>query len=262
MYWFLRILLRRKQRRRVKLVPDIVHLIVSYIYDFHTLRMCSMVCRMWYIAAAPRLHYSLTICNEPEWQQRPQSLKKKWELGLSPLVKQLHFKAFPFFTFGRSLDWGNLEYFNQLKNLRELRIDRLKLTDSLPQLRWGFYHCAETLQSLALDKPEGSCMEVLFFIGLFKNLQDFALSRFISRETGDNLALKPFAPPLRGRLTLEFIQEEKFVQEMINLYRGLPFRYVHLSYTKCRRLVLDACKSTLQTLRLDHDAEYGENFFR
>jgi hypothetical protein len=255
-----------------KFPQELVELIISHlIHDKRTLLACSMTSYSWYIAAVPHLHHTLTTDNDPLsngangkylW---PRPLRKSYNLGLLPLVKQLRIRSGerPFNEFApKKLGWRALAYFSALTNLQELGIDYLQVSSFMPNIRRYFGHLSPTLRFLALKEPEGSCRQILYFIGLFPNLQDLKLHYTVPRDelesTADPTLVPLSVPPLRGRLTLTCFTREKLVKEMISLFGGLHFCQMDLFGVKCVRLLLDACAGTLETLRLYPTDACGE----
>ena len=107
------------------------------------------------------------------------------------------------------------------------------------------------------EQPEGSFRQIMYFVGLFPNLQDLKLCynfRSDSLEEQDDTAdteLVPLSvPPLHGCLTLAYLQGEKLVKGMIAIFGGLRFRSVDLFRVDCVRLILGASTETLEILRL------------
>jgi len=66
----------------------------------------------------------------------------------------------------------------------------------------------------------------------------------------DPTLIPPFAPPLQGRLEMSFVGRA-VPEDMINLFRGIRFRYMDLFHVDGMSLLLEACAGTLETLRLD-----------
>jgi len=257
-----------------KLPQELVEMILSHlIYNRPSLLACSMTCYSWYIAAAPYLHYSLTTDDEG-WRDRknpwPRPLQKSYELGLLPLVKRFRVRlrlAGPhrYWVFGPSrLSRRTLRCFSALTNLQELGIDYLQVSDFMPTIRECFGHLSPTLRFLALKEPNGSCRQILYFIGLFPNLQDLKLHCCVRPGEQESIAdatLVPLSiPPLRGRLILTCFARENLVRDMIAIFGGLRFRYMDLFRVKCIRLLLYACAETLETLKLYPTDTYGEEF--
>ena len=230
-------------------------MIVSYfIYDIRTLLVCSMTCRSWCIAAVPHLHHSLTVDDIPVHDGKfswPWPLQGLYKLGFLPFVKKFRIRLyFSRFTLGNHA----LGYFPAFTNLQELVIDRLQVPSFMQDIQRCFGHFAPTLRLLALVEPSGSCRQILYFIGLFPNLQDLNLCYnlcIIRRESTADAELKPLStPPLRGRLTLTCFMREELMREMIELFGGLRFRYMDLFRVGCAQLLLGASAETLEVLRL------------
>ena len=256
-----------------KLPQELVEEIISHFFDdIRTLLACSLTCRSWYIGTIRHLHHSLTTdddsflpVDKKTWWPGP--LKKKWEFGLLPLVKRLRIRMErhnAWFTPER-LNEHNLDYFSALKNLRELGIDDLALSNFMPDLQRYFGHLSPTLRFLALREPYGTSREIVYFIGLFPNLQDLKLHYRRFRERIEDLADKTpvplSSPPLRGRLTLTTFTREQIVEDMITLFGGLRFHQMDLFGVRCLPLLLRECAGTLETLRLYPTDPYGEVFF-
>ena len=258
-----------------KLPQELVGMIVSYfIYDTSTLLACSLTSHSWYIAAVPHLHHTLTT--DDLWRihfdnrkcRWPGPLRKSYNLGLLPLVKRFRIRrplnnSLPKLT-PRRLGTSNLRYFSALTNLQELGIDNLHVSSFMPTIQQCFGHFSPTLRFLALREPTGSSRQILYFIGLFPNLQDLKLHYFLpadEQESTDDEMLVPLSiPPLQGRLTLTCFTRENLVEDMIALFGGLRFRYMDLFRVKCVPLLLGACAETLETLRLYPTDPYGEGF--
>ena len=155
-----------------------------------------------------------------------------------------------------------MRYFSALTNLQELGIDYLQVSGFMPDIQRFFGHLSPTLRFLALKDPRGSSRQILYFIGLFPNLQDLKLcyGRPTEEQEGtEDAELVPLStPPLRGRLTLTCFTRKKLVEDMIIVFGGLRFCYMDLFRVKCTRLLLGACGETLETLRLYPTDLYGK----
>jgi hypothetical protein len=251
---------------------ELVEEVLSYFAEDHrTLLACSLTCRTWYKATVRQLHYSLTTDDDslaPTDKKRwwPGPLEKMYELDLLPLVKRLRIRMWRRKAWFTS-DWlndTNMRYFSALENLQELGIDDLVLRDFMPDLHKCFGHLSQTLRFLALRQPIGSSRQIVYFIGLFPNLQDLKLHYPVLREEGENtIDTTPdplSSPPLRGRLTLTLFTREQIVKDMITLFDGLRFRQMDLFGVKCLPLLLEQCTETLETLRLYPTDPYGQFF--
>ena len=255
-----------------RLPQELVGAIVSYfIYDTRTLLACSMTCYSLYIAAVPHLHHSLTTddwtaAKEDRRLQWPIPLRKSYDLGLLPLVKRFRIRLkYDTAVFAPDrLCRHTLRHFSALTNLQELGIDHLQVSSFMPNIQQCFGHFAPTLRFLALKEPAGSPRQILYFIGLFPNLQDLKLFYSLPRkeqESATDADLVPLSvPPLGGRLTLACIAGEMLIKDMIAFFGGLRFHSMDLFKVKCVRLLLDTCAETLETLRLYPTDPYGEDF--
>ena len=246
-----------------------------------SLLACSLTCYSWYIAAVPHLHHTLTTDREYRdyvepgmkllkryW---PEPLKRSYELGLLPLVKQFRIRLRHGGDTTFTPAWLNqrtLRYFSALTNLQELGIDYLDVSGFMPTIRQCFGHLSPTLRFLALKGPKGSCRQVLYFIGLFPNLQDLKLRNLYhereeeEKDMADATLIPPSIPPLQGRLTLIYFKKENLVRGMITLFGRPRFRQLDLFEVGCAQLLLGACTETLETLRLYPTDGYGERFIR
>jgi hypothetical protein len=245
-----------------KLPQELVGLIISHFaHDTRTLLACSTTCYSWYIAAAPHLHHTLTTdnhCLRDKSGEKcfwPRPLQNSYELGLLPLAKRFRIRYDHFSKFTpKQLEGRTLSYFSALTNLQELGIDHLQVSSFMPNIQQCFGHLSPTLRFLALQEPEGSCRQILYFIGLFPNLQDLKLNYSIpmdERESTADADLVPLSiPPLQGRLTVTCFTRERLMKEMISLFGGLRFRQMDLFGVMCVQLLLNECSETLETLRL------------
>ena len=246
-----------------KLPLEIVEMIIAHlIYDTDSLLACSLTCYSWYIASVPHLHHTLSLRPgswlSPQKIGWPTPLQNASRLGLLPLVKKfwVHatFSCYDRFSperFNRRI----LSQFSAMTNVQDLRIDNMDVPSFMPRVRRYFGHFLPTVRSLALGSPEGSCRQIIFFIGLFKHLEDLTLSNhtveFREIEPTDDLTLIPsFTPPLRGRLMMFCFKKAGFIKDMIHLFGGIRFRYMDIFDVKDMRLLVGACAGTLETLRL------------
>ena len=60
-------------------------------------------------------------------------------------------------------------------NVQELGIDYLDIPSFMPQIQQYFGHFLPTVQSLSLRTPKGSHQQIIYFIGLFKHLDNLKL---------------------------------------------------------------------------------------
>ena len=142
-------------------------------------------------------------------------------------------------------------YFSALTNVQELVIDVLDFRDFAPQMERYFGHFAPRLRSLALNHPRGARRDLLSFVGLFPNLDNFKL-RYdgTDEEIPGHSPVSQSAPSMRGCLTLRPFGDESFLRDLSRLCGGLRFHSVDLGGEEGARLLLDDCAKTLETLRV------------
>jgi len=246
-------------------------IVTHLIYEKTSLLACSLTCHSWHIATIPHLHHTLIIttydlCTDKKFVW-PKPLRDMRKFGLLPLVKKFQVYGKPYRVNGfspRLFSCCTLRHFSALVNVQELGIDYLNIPKFMPRIRRYFGHFSLTVRSLALREPKGSCRQIIYFIGLFQQLEDLKLlyKRSEPREEPlDDLTLvPPFAPPLCGRLTMTSFTRVELVKAMIDLFGGLRFCYMDLCNVDGMQLLLDTCAKTLETLRL-HPADHrGEGF--
>ena len=242
--------------------------------DTPSLRACTLTCYSWYIAAVPQLHHTLIIgTGDPEgWKFRwPNPIWYKHMLGLLPLVRKLHIHLRTGYDHGpgtvspKMFRCCILGKFSALTNVQELGIEFLDIPKFMPKLRRYFGRSSPTVRSLALRSPKGSHRQIIYFVGLFRYLEDlkllFECPSFGSMKevpVGDLTLVPLFAPPLRGRLTMTLSKRVELLEDMIRLFGGIRFRSMDLSNVEGARLLLNACVETLQTLRLHQTDPRGE----
>jgi len=247
-----------------KLPVEILEMIIVHlIYNKRSLLACSLTCYSWYIVAVPHLHHTLITLTDPrhvsdrlKW---PKPLRDMHKLGLLPLVKKLHIHIYgvihnPSVFPQKPFSCFTLRHFSALTNVRELGIDYLDIPSFIPSTQRYFGHLSLTVHSLALREPEGSRRQIIHIIGLFKHLEDLKLLYdivdFRDEPADDPTLVPPFIPPLRGRLTVTYFTRVGILEDMIDLFGGIRFRYMDLFNVNGMRLLLDTCAETLETLRL------------
>ena len=179
-----------------------------------------------------------------------------YNLGLLPLAKDLK-------IFGdvgaeispRQFSFRVLRRFRALSNVTDLRLECLDIPKFLPKTQHYFGHFLPTVRSLTLGSPKGSRRQIIFFIGLFQDLEDLMLHNMEllpgEIEPVDDPTLVPnFKPPLGGQLVAWNLKRADLIQQMINLFGEIRFTAVNLFDVNETRLLLRACKETLQTLQL------------
>ena len=134
----------------------------------------------------------------------------------------------------------------------------------MPIIRRCLGHLSPNLRFLALKDPNGTCRQILYFIGLFANLQDLKLQyygpMYEPGSTTDATLIPLSIPPRRGWLRLVRITKEDLVKDMFILFGGLQFRHMDLFEVSCSQLLLNECAGTLETLRLYPTDAHGEKF--
>ena len=251
-----------------RLPLEVIKMIISYLlYDTDSLRACTLTCYSWYIVAVPHLHHTLTIktrsyCRKSRW---PNPLQYMHMLGLLPLVKKFQVYGGGYDSMGLSPKIFNcciLRQFLTLTNVRVLYLEFLDIPSFMPRIQRYFGHFSPTVRSLALREPKGSHRQIIYFIGLFQHLQDLKLTCDTPRsqeEPAEDLSLiPPFVPPLRGWLKLVYFTKVDLLKDMIDLFGGLRFRYMHLLDVDGMRLLLDACAETLEILVLYPTDPHGK----
>ena len=145
----------------------------------------------------------------------------------------------------------SLAHFSALTNVQDLGIDDLDFRVFTPRTQQYFGHFTPTLRSLALRNPKGTSSQLLYFLGLFPNLDDFKLDRGdLQESTSTSEPVPQSAPSLRGRLTLTGVDLEGFLKDLSKVSGGLRFRYMDLLVVGGVRFLLDTCADTLETLRI------------
>jgi hypothetical protein len=253
---------------------EILEMIIDHlIYDSRTLLTCSLTCYSWYIVVVPRIHHTLvteTYCwdthTDLEWSKPLRNMHKA---GLLPFFKKFNIRgenfAIPPIFSPKRFSRRSLRYFTSLTNVQELGIDHLDIPSFIPSIQRYFGHFSLTVHSLALRGPKGSPRQIVYFIGLFKHLEDLKLlyDRYNPQgEPADDPTLvPPFIPPLRGRLTATHLTGVGILMEMIDLFGGIRFRYMALYNVIGMRFLLYACAETLETLRLYPTDPRGKVFY-
>ena len=255
-----------------RLPLDIVERIVAYLtHDTPSLLACSLTCYHWYIAAVHHLHQNLTITTT-SWTRKktvwPKPFRHMHRLGLLPLVKKLqvyddsqgdHRTFTP-----KRFDSRTLRHFFALTNVQHLGIARLNIPRFMLRSQRYFKNFLPTLRSLALGQPKGSYRQIIYFIGLFQHLEDLALScgdpirwdtECRQEPLGPLTPAPPFAPPLRGRLRLNYIFGTDLLKDMVRLFGGIRFSCLDGFSVEGVWLWIDACAETLEILRLYPDSE-------
>ena len=252
-----------------RLPLEIVETIVAYLTcDTPSLRVCTLTCYSWYLAAVPHLHHNLFIGDDFGRKFRwPNPLWHMDRLGLLPLIKTFYFRAnggYDVFS-SKRFNRSTLREFSALTSVRRLMINYLDIPSFMPRIRRYFRHFLPTVRELCLKEPKGSRRQLIYFVGLFEHLEDLDLLYDGSNsreEQADDLILAPlFAPPLGGLLKLTHFKRVSLLKDMIDLFGGIRFSHMDLLDVDGMPLLLDACAETLKTLFLYPSDPRGEQLF-
>ena len=245
-----------------RLPQEVVGTIIAYlIYDIPSLRACALTCHSWHAAAVarlpPRLYITYGYGNKKfEWPSPIQSMHAHRLLQFVNRV-QIYSYDKPF-----SPKWFSshiLRQYSTLTNVRDLHLTKLDIPSFVPNIRRYFGHFLPTVESLTLQEPKGSNLQIILFIGLFQRVENLSLMdrSLDSREgeTVEDLSLVPLSsPPLRGRLLVWHWKSVGFFKDMVRLFGGIQFYMLNLFGVEETRVLLDACAMTLGRLRLyPHD---------
>ena len=224
--------------------------------DLDALKACSLVCRSWYIAAAPHLHYTLTLRrNVPSTaRDKLKPLSKLHQLGLMPLVKEIRVdQCHDQWLVPRGFSHRDLRYFSAFANVQTLTLQYLDISLFIPGIERYFGHFSQTLRSIALNKPCCTPRQLSHFLSLFPNLDDIAMCWLASppNETIPDPELVSFSTPrLRGRLVLSYFDSVETWTDLIATGGGLRFHYMELwKAGDCAPVLFEACAESLETLR-------------
>ena len=241
-------------------------IIAHLIKNLPSLRSCSLTCYSWYIAAVPHLHLTLrartySVGRKFEW---PNPVRYMHMLGLLPFVKTVEICGISKTFSPKLLNRRILPQFLALTNVQSLEIYNLDIPGFMPRIRQCFGPFLPTVRSLHLVGPKGSPRQIIFFIGLFRHLENLSLGyqRFYKEEPEDDLTLiPPFAPPLQGHLRVRHWAKAGFFQDMIRLFGEIRFGSMDLLNANETRLLLRACTKTLRVLQLHPTDPLGEQLY-
>ena len=236
-------------------------IIAHVLLDTPTLKACSAVCRSWYIATVLHLHHTLTL---QDGLLDPTDgvfirFRKLAKAGLLPLVKRLWIQQnFTLWFLPTRPNAQRLACFSMLKNVQELGIDSLDLHvfTSTPQAQLSFGQFATRLRSLTLRWPRGARRELIYFLGLFPNLDDLKLTSdwcLTQKAPPGAVSVPRSAPPLRGGLVLaHWAYGKDFLRDLSALSGGLRFHHAVMTgmEPEYARFLLDRCAESLKTLRI------------
>ena len=247
--------------RTVNLPHDVLEIIIADLGDdMHALKGFSGTCHSWYIAAVPYIHRTLVLEDRFPDPARAElkPLAKLHKMDLLPFVKKLWIRSplFEPWLSPKKFDRQTLRHFTALTNVRQLRIERFDLSKFMPGIERYFGHFAPTLRSISLTISSGTQMQLLYFLGLFPNLDDIEIEYYPTTKSdstpspGTELAVPFSTPSLGGQLKLTHFTDETIFRDMIALFGGLRFRYMDLFSVEGSKLLLEACADSLQTVRI------------
>ena len=225
---------------------------------------CTLICRSWYTAAVPHLYPTLCIAFDDEnqrfeWSNPIQHMQTPTFL---PFDKSVRISSRPQNALFPRLPNSNIiRGYPALNNIQFLEIHELDIPRLTRNIRRNFSHFLPKVRSLSLMAPKGSCQQIIFFIGLFRNLENIFLSEpdIPGGELPDDPKLiPPFIPPLRGRLTARSIASAGLFKDMIHSFGRIQFHRFDLYDVPETQLLLDACVNTLKGLHLYPDNLRGE----
>ena len=241
-------------------------MIVAYFtYDVPGLLACSLTCYSWYIAAAPHLPSPVLSVIVHRKNQKLKWSRSERILSLGPFVKNVAIRSeHPSGVFSpRPLDSQILSQFSALTNVQGVQLEALDIPRFMQTTEASLDRFLPRVRSLALGAPKGSRREIIFFIGLFQNLENLFLHNSVlgslEREPEDDLSLiPPFAPPLRGALTIWRFNRAGLLKDMVSLFGGIKFYHAELFDVDETQFLLRACADTLQMLRIHLTDPRGE----
>ena len=238
---------------------DILDIIIAHLtHDLGSLEACSLVCRSWYAAAAPRLHYTLTLTGDKPEVGRLQlePLSNLHKLGLAHLVKAIRVKQGPSTRWfvPRTFSPFDLRHFSDLANVHTLKLQNIDICDFIPGAERYFGHFSPTLRSITLYDPRCTPRQLSHFLSLFSNLDNIGIRNTRISElitTIPEMELVPFsALKPRGRLALRTFGWADTWKHLITSSSDLRFRHMDLGGSACCVPILfEACAETLETLR-------------
>ena len=251
--------------RPTPLPYEILEMIVTHLtYNRRTLKACSLTCRSWYTAAAPRLHHTITLRGDiPEiGRSQLEPLSRLHQLGLAPLVKEIRVRRYRGGSAWFAPQGFSSHVFFDFANIQVLRLEEPDI-HLIPGIEHSFECFSPTLRSIALRNPRCSPRRLSHFLSFFPNLDDIEIKqyKYVPNSTIPDTEFVPFsAPKLRGRLALYDFPRIETWTDLIASCSGLRFRYMDLRCTvSCAPILLEACAKTLDTLRFSvTDGSVGE----
>jgi hypothetical protein len=251
-----------------RLPYELMEMIITHIaHDLAALKVFSLTCHSWYIAAVPHLHHTLTLREKTptivHGELRP--LSQLHQLGLMPLVKEIRVVQWldKWFT-PQGVSLCDLRYFSAFESVQTLEFQCLDISLFIPCVEHHFGHFSSTLRSITLFRPLCTPQQLSYFLSLFPNLDNIEIwqtYQYPPNATIHDTELVPFSTPrLRGRLVLHGCGWAETWTRLIAAGGGLRFHYMKLRKVRgCAPVLFEACAETLETLRFyAPEASVGE----
>jgi len=250
-------LLRNVPHESTRRFPyDIMEMIIAHLTnDLHALKACSLTCYSWYIAAAPHIHHTHTLCNgtrDESWRGL-KSLSMLHRFGLASFVKEIRVKQRDPWFVPQAFSSRDLRYFSAFASVHTLELEGLEIHRFIPGIECYFGHLSPTLRSIRLRNPRCTPRQLSHFLSLFSNLDDIniAFPKPLFNTSIPGTELVPFsAPKLQGRLELRHFDWVETWTDLIASCGDLRFHHMDLNLVGgCAPVLFGACAETLETLR-------------
>jgi hypothetical protein len=162
----------------------------------------------------------------------------------------------------KQFDYRTLRQSSALTNVQRLEIDDLDIPSFMPKLQKYFRPFLPTVRSLRLKEPKGSNRQIIFFIGLFQNLENLSLcQQGPSSGVPEDQTLTPSCtPPLQGRLAVLNWAVAGLFKDMVQLFGQINFSVMNLFAVEETKYLLRACAKTLEVLQLHPNDPLGEQW--
>ena len=238
---------------------EIVQMIIGLlVHDVRTLKACSLTCHSWYIAALPHIQRTLVLRGR---NRGLNALSDRHALGLSPFTKEIGIEqAIPdsHWFLPQFLSHQDSRPFFTFTNVQNLRVQRLDIAAFFPEFIQYFGHLSSTLRSLTLYAPRCTALQLSHFISSFPNLDDVIIRYFAPVGNVPDEMLTPLSTPKLGGKLVLVSSDAVETWEHLAISCGLRFRYIRVwGVKKCVPVLLDACATTLETLRIELLSDNG-----
>lgn len=226
----------------MSLPPEIIDLIIDFIDDNRTLRVCSRVAKTWIPRSRTRIFRKVILYSHLRWYK----IMSVGDTSPARYTRVL--------TLAEGSDaWINTDNFSRLfhhlkdfQNVEELTLNGWEPSEfSEAALKKYFSHFGERLRSLTLSGYTMGPDSLLVLLGLFPNLEDLYLKhQIIGDGTNRVLAL---SPKLSGRLTMRIRNGDSFpaLCKLPLRFREICLYDHHYDYQG----LIDACAGTLVDFR-------------